>query len=226
MKIPAWKKYLSYFTDLSLAYSSSNVNPDLHVILSNGRIQLCSKNAIYSFEDLYKNFALLFDLIELKAINEKDILILGFGLGSIPIILEKKAIKVKSIVGVEIDEAIIDFANIYSLDKIQTPIQIINTDAQTFVASSLQSFDVIIIDVFLDDKIPDDILQISFFEQINKLLKTEESLVIMNTMYNDEKTKKTTDDFFNSNFKKVFKKAIGINLHMNRMLLNIDKRIK
>jgi len=89
MEIPKWKRWLSYLMEVHLESSSSEHNEELHVSLSKGRLQLSTANAIYSYADKYENFYKTFEQVEL---NEKvdDVLILGFGLGSIPYMLESK----------------------------------------------------------------------------------------------------------------------------------------
>lgn len=220
MQIPYWKKLLSYLFDFHLEETGSEVNPELTVLLSKGRIQLTSANAIYSFEDLYKNFSLLFDKLDLQSLQNAKVLILGFGLGSIPIILEKKNVKCSSITGVELDEEVLLLANDYSLPKIKAPIELVCADAFQYVHSCEFKYDVVVIDVFLDDQIPDRILSLEFLERLKFLLKNDSSKVIMNTMYNDDKTKELSTSYFNGVFKKVFNHASFQDIHMNRMILN------
>ena len=55
MKQPLWKRWLSYLFEIHVESTSSDYNPHLHVSLNNGRYQLSTANAIYSFEDLYDN---------------------------------------------------------------------------------------------------------------------------------------------------------------------------
>ena len=90
MKQPIWKRLLSYFFEWHIESAPSEANPHLYVSLKNGRYQLCTANAVYSYEDLYTNFLRAFEQIDFDKVPGKDVLILGLGLGSIPIILEKR----------------------------------------------------------------------------------------------------------------------------------------
>ena len=113
MKQPKWKRLLSYLFEIHIESTSSDYNPHLYVSLQKGRYQLSTANAIYSFEDLYDNFSDAFKEIDLDQLNVQNVLILGFGLGSIPIILEQKFNKKYFYTGVEIDEEVLYLANKY-----------------------------------------------------------------------------------------------------------------
>ncbi|MCB0574813.1 MAG: hypothetical protein KDC61_09635, partial [Saprospiraceae bacterium] len=89
MRIPLWKKWLSYLVPMTLEEAASEQNPELSVILDRGRLQLLSGDAIYSWDDLYRNFLLAFEKLQIKERNIDQVLVLGLGLGSVPFILEK-----------------------------------------------------------------------------------------------------------------------------------------
>lgn len=225
MKFPLWKICLSYLTDVYIESSSSELNEELHVILSKGRLQLCSANAIYSFEDLYKNFALLFEQIDLSYLKENKVLILGFGLGSIPILLEKNSDKVIQYIGIEKDEEVIYLANKYILPKIKGSIQLISTDAMSFVQNCQEKFELILIDVFIDDVIPSELLTTNFLSKVNSIA-AEDSMVIMNTLANEPANKAKSVHFFDNVFKQVFKEAKALTLHKNLMLLSNSQNLR
>ena len=89
IKPPFWKKILSYFFEFHIESAPSEINPHLYVSLNRGRYQLSTANAIYSFEDLYDNFFDAFKKVNLDQYPIKNVLVLGLGLGSIPLMLEK-----------------------------------------------------------------------------------------------------------------------------------------
>ncbi|MBK6950066.1 MAG: hypothetical protein IPH16_20125 [Haliscomenobacter sp.] len=64
--IPRWKYFLSYFTDIPVESLSSRIHPELNVTLQQGRLQLSTAKAIYSFGDLYYNFSRVFSAIRIK----------------------------------------------------------------------------------------------------------------------------------------------------------------
>ena len=111
MKQPLWKRLVSYFFEIHIESTSSEFNPHLYVSLYKGRYQLSTANAIYSFEDLYDNFSEAFEEIDLDRLAIQNVLILGFGLGSIPILLEQHFNKEYHYTGIEIDEIVRICAN-------------------------------------------------------------------------------------------------------------------
>ncbi|NJK83808.1 MAG: hypothetical protein HC912_08335, partial [Saprospiraceae bacterium] len=153
--IPQWKYWLSHFMELHIESAPSEVNPHLYVSLKKGRLQLSAAKAVYSFEDLYTNFGKAFEQIQLNNTNQQ-VLILGFGLGSIPLILEQKLGKSYTYTAVELDESVLYLANKYALPHLESPIQLICADALSFVMQCETQFDLICMDIFLDDLIPDD----------------------------------------------------------------------
>ena len=88
MKIPKWKKWLSYLMEWHIESAPSPINPHLYVSLKKGRYQLCTANAVYSYDELYNNFSDLFPQLKIEQLPGQRILVLGFGLGSIPLIIE------------------------------------------------------------------------------------------------------------------------------------------
>ncbi|MBL0101907.1 MAG: hypothetical protein IPP49_19210 [Saprospiraceae bacterium] len=50
------QKWLSYFTEIHIESVTSDYNEELEVLLNNGRYQLCTPNAVYSYADKYSNF--------------------------------------------------------------------------------------------------------------------------------------------------------------------------
>ena len=105
--IPAWKKWLSYLFELHVESASSDYNPHMYVSIYKGRYQLSTDNAIYSFGDLYTNFSNTFDLYNWSDYASKEVLLLGLGLGSIPLMLEQKYQKKCHYTAVDIDEEVV-----------------------------------------------------------------------------------------------------------------------
>lgn len=152
MRIPFWKKWLSHFTPLTLEEAASEQNPELSVMLDRGRVQLLSGNAIYSWDDLYRNFDLAFEDIDPARRSFKNVLLLGLGLGSVPLLLEKKYKVQYHYTAVEWDETIAEMAWRYTLSRLQSPVQIVNADAEVFVEICEDTFDLLIVDIFEDER--------------------------------------------------------------------------
>ena len=219
MKQPWWKIAWSYFSDIHIESANSDLNPELYVCLSRGRYQLCVKDAIYSFGDKYDNYWDTFSMLDLKEYRNKEILILGFGLGSIPYMLEKKQNFSAKFTCVEYDEEVIYLFNKYLADEIKSPLEIIIGDAHVFMELNQKKYDLIAMDVFLEDLIPEKFLEVDFIQNLKNGL-ADNGLLIWNHLYHYEKDRKKADDFFNNNFSLVFNEPSFVQTQGNKMMLN------
>ena len=222
MRPSRWKKWLSYLTEFHIEDAPSDLNPALHVCLVNGRYQLCTENAIYSFGDLYNNFGDAFKKVRLEQLPGKEVLILGFGMGSIPILLEKKMAKKYHYTGIEIDEEVIYLASKYILDELQSSIALICADAAKWVDQCEQRFDLIAIDLFLDDVIPHVFEQAAFLRQVQGLLNPK-GLLLYNRLAYTLNDVENARRFFKGQFKPVFEKGTYLDLEGNWMLVNDER---
>jgi spermidine synthase len=213
------KKWLSHLTPIEIERASSVYNPFLQVRLHRGRFQLCTEKAIYSYADLYDNFTKTFDKIPLAALPIKKVLVLGVGLGSVMYILEKLHHRNYEYIGVEIDEKVIELAKKYGINTLKSDIQLICADAAEFVANCDEIFDLIVVDIFLDDVVPNDFEQGIFLQQIKKL-RSPKGILLYNRLSFFEKDRNKSHAFFNYTFKKYFPEAACWDVDGNWMLVN------
>ena len=218
MKITIWKKILSYFFDVQLEKKKSSFSGDLEILLSRGRIALCTKNAMYSFDDLYLNFRTAFSKLNISKINTDKVLLLGAGLLSVPYLLEKnhqKKIKCKA---VDIDPMVLEAAAQYALPRLTSEIELVCADAAAFVLSDGGKYDLIVVDIFIDDTVPTIFEKENFLESLKNLL-SENGLLMYNRMANNDVAFENTESFYNQIFKQVFFKSEMLALKGNCMLL-------
>jgi len=180
---------------------------------------LCTANAVYSFEDLYDNFFTTFENIDLEKRNIQNILVLGFGLGSIPTMLEKNFGKKYDYTAVEIDESVIYLASKYALPQLDSKVEIICANAYSFVMQCQQKFDLICMDVFLDDTVPSEFEQSDFLEKLKTLINPE-GILLYNRMIFRPKARRKTEIFFDKKFKPVFPEGSYLEVKGNWMLMN------
>ena len=221
MQQPFWKKILSYVYEFHIESIYSDINETLHVSLSQGRYQLSTQNAIYSFGDLYSNYYLAFEQIDFDKHKIENVLILGFGLGSIPMMLEKNFRQAFNYTGVEIDECVIYLAEKYVTNTLKSPINIFTADALTFVEICEQQFDLICVDIFLDDVIPDDFQQQDFLQAVKSLLN-KDGIILYNRLAQTKADKRASSAFYQEQFLPVFPKGRYIDVNGNWMFTNID----
>ncbi len=221
MKQPFFKKALSYFKDVHIESTSSDYNEVLDLYFVKGRYQLCTENAIYSYADKYDNFANLFEVMSFDDID--NVLLLGLGLSSIPFMLENNFKKDLSYTGVEIDDEVIYLASKYVLDELKSEIDIVNTDAYTYLALTETRYDMICMDVFVDDKVPEELETLEYTEMLSETL-SDKGIIVCNRLGFTDEDKQQTQKYYDEVFKVVFPNATIFDSGGNRMLLSRDYR--
>ena len=219
MKQPYWKYLLSYLYGFSVEVSGSQYNPYLEVKYSKGRYQLLTENAIHSHEDLYLHYLKAFQILEIDSLKLDNVLLLGLGLGSIPMILENKMDLKLNYTAVELDEKVIHLANKYGLQDLQSTFEFICTDAHLFVMQCEQRFDMICVDLFLDDIIPEHFMEADFLLGLRDLCSPE-ALILFNCLAFTADDRVESQRFYEGVFQTVFPDAKALDVHNNLILLN------
>lgn len=205
-----FKKIFSYFYPITIYKESSTISKSIEVTLYNGKMLLNTKNTNYSFGSLQT--ILKKGLIDIGAteINRMEsILILGVAGGSVVQTLVSDFSFTKNITGVEIDEEIISVANSYfNLDKIPN-FKCVISDAEKFVKTVVNHYDLIVIDIFKDIEMPEFLFQESFIKNVKQLLN-KNGYILFNTMHLNANRKNAIDKYLmhfdsNSYSKKVLK---------------------
>ena len=204
------KKILSYFYPITVYNKSSNISQTLEVTLYNGKTLLNTKNTNYSFGSLQTVLKKGLITIGKSEINKmENILVLGVAGGSVVQTLVTDFEFTKNIVGVELDAEIIEIANSYfNLDKIRN-FKCVITDAEEFVKTDKNTYNLIIIDIFKDTEMPEFLFQENFIVSIKQLLNIN-GYIVFNTMildgFKNDKINKYLELFDSENFnKKVLK---------------------
>ncbi len=193
-----FKKLFSYILPFNVLKQKSNFSKTLEVTWANGELVLDSQNTNYSYGSLQRILRKGLKFIgfeKVKAMN--NILVLGVAGGSVIKTLVNEIQYEGKITGVEIDKAIIDIANEYFyLDQIQN-LEIIIDDAFDFVLKTKDKYDLIIIDIFQDTRMPNFLFETFFIDRICHLLN-QGGFILFNTMVLSEKQKQLNLDFFNA----------------------------
>ena len=180
-----WKKIISYIYPITIYNKQSNISKTIEVTLYNRKTLLNTKNTNYSYGSLQK--VLKKGLVhvgktEISKMNR--ILVLGVAGGSVVKTLVTDFDFKKNITGVELDSEIIEIANrFYSLDKISN-FKCVIEDAEIFVKTDKNNYDLIIIDIFKDNEMPEFLFELNFINNI-KLLLNINGYIIFNTMLLD-----------------------------------------
>jgi len=180
------QKIFSYIIPIKIFKKKSARSKTIEVTWANGELVLDSENTNYSYGSLQRILRYGLRNIGYEKINEMDhILVLGVAGGSVIKTLVDEIEYKGKITGVEIDPDMIQIANQYfNLDQIKQ-LEIVIDDAFEFVLKTKNIYDLIIIDVFEDIKMPNFLFETFFTQRILLLLK-DNGFVIFNTMILDE----------------------------------------
>ena len=160
--------------------------------------------------DIWKKAASKFSILNFKFSN---ILILGLGCGTAAKIFSKD-FPDANIIGVEIDPVVIDLGKKYfQLSEIPN-LKIVCRDAAEY--KSTIRFDLIIIDLYLGEKIPDKLQNNNFLKNIKKLL-SKNGIAVFNRIFWDEH-KFWAHNFVNRSGK-IFKKTELIRTVANLLVI-------
>ena len=201
--IPFWKRWLSHIIEMELENLESEHDHQLSLCLSDGKIQLNADKAIYSWEEKYDNFYKAFAQMSFDQLPGDEVLILGFGLGSIAQMLEQKFHKKLQFTGIEIDEQVIYLAEKYITHQLQSSIQIIQAPAERFIEITESKFDLICVDVFINTTIPENIKTSAFLQHLKSALNPG-GLILFNHLSHYDTDKQMGEAYFKDIFSKVF----------------------
>jgi spermidine synthase len=182
-------KFLSYFIPIIIHKKKSNFSKSLEVTWNNGELVIDSENTNYSYGSLQRILKKGLKYIGYDRIKKFDkVLVLGVAGGSVIKTLVDDVKYKGQIIGVEIDPEIIEIANTYfNIDQIKN-LEIVIEDAFEFVLRTKDKFDLIIIDIFQDTKMPSFLFETHFIQRVNYLLNIN-GFILFNTMVINEKNK-------------------------------------
>lgn len=198
-----FKKYLSYLLPIKIDQKQSQISKNLEITWNNGQLVLDSENTNYSYGSLQRILRKGLKYIGYKRIqNFESVLVLGVAGGSvIKTLVDEVKFKGK-ITGVEIDEEVVKLANSYfKLNEIPN-LELVVEDAFEFILKTKESYDLIIIDIFQDTKMPNFLFEEYFINNINSKLKAN-GFILFNTMvlgFQDRRRNATYKSRFNQNY--------------------------
>jgi spermidine synthase len=190
------KRLLSYIYPVTKKIKS-DINGTLEITWFNGKKHLNSKNANYSYGSLQRILKFGLEKIDLSKVH--SVLLLGLGGGSVIETLRKDFNYQKHITAIEIDPVIIEIAKGEFQLNSDENLDIICDDAFHFVEKSISTFDLIIIDLFIDTQVPEKFLKLPFWETLLKRKSTNGVLLFNASLEDTMNTKlKTVIEFLKS----------------------------
>lgn len=189
------KRILSYIFPLTLLSKPSKISRQLSVTLLNGKYLLNTPHTDYSFGSLQRVLRFGLKQIGFERIQkQKNILVLGLAAGSVVETLVEEVQFRGQIHGVDIDPEVITIGRQYfHLDKIKN-LQIFLYDAQDYIKTTRVKYDLVIVDIFQDDQMPDFLFAPAFFSQLKTILSPQ-GYILFNTIVKTKMEAKRNQDF-------------------------------
>ncbi len=203
----------SYLNVYEIESVTSSYNPELEVVLINGRYQLNAGKVNYSFGPLHDAFRRYFHLDKPQLNDDAHVLILGFGAGSVASILREEYGFQGHITGVEWDDQVIYLARKHFYLGKMPNLSIIMEDAADFMEHNTQTFDLIVVDLYCEDKVPEKFEKLAFIKTLCKGL-SENGKLVFNKLQQKEKEAQVSNLF--ESFRDVCRHAEMYKIYINR----------
>lgn len=173
-------KLLSYLYPLTKRFKSE-YSGELELTVINGRKVLDTKHVNYSYGSLQRVLNFSLDHVDFNHID--NVLVLGLGGGSVVRSLRENKNFKGTITGIDIDPVIIDIAAKEFEVVSDNATTIICADAWDFIQNDTGYYDLIIVDLFIDNVVPIKFLRNEFWRWILDRLNGNGE-IIFNTLCN------------------------------------------
>jgi len=153
-----FKKFIklisSYTFGIELERFKSHISNELIVYYIKGKYHLNTIHANYSYGELHHAFKKVLKKIKINKYPVKKCLLLGFGCGSVVSILQEELKMKCKITAIENDPVVIEIGKKYFNTEQFSNLEVVIDDAYHFVKKTNQHFDLIVFDIYIDNKIP------------------------------------------------------------------------
>ena len=177
MKTSPWKYLLSFVSEQSVEKAGGPVAGDIEVSYVFGKYVIDGKQVNYGFGNLDTVFRKTLERIRFGESQFRDILILGLGAGNILKIIEEEYAGAYSITGVEADSEMIRLGKKYFKLGERKGLQLREMNAELFVKQMKESWDMILVDLFVDEQVPRFAEEIWFLQKMRESLRNGGSLL-------------------------------------------------
>lgn len=151
----SWARLLSYVRPRVLEEFSTPHNPRLAVIESDGVRRLDGLSVNYSHGSLHTVLRSAFETLALRDRDVRSVLMLGFGGGSAVRLLREEHALDPEFTAVEIDPEVVALARRWFGFAADPRVRFVVEDAAEHVQTSRASHDLVLVDAFVDERVPD-----------------------------------------------------------------------
>lgn len=185
---PLLVKLSSFMLPYQIEQKEGKLTQYIEIVVDGGKLLMNTSKVNYSFGNLHTVFLESFKKLEIQNRNIKKVLVLGFGGGSVVAMLNDDFNINTKTIGIEADEVVIELAKKhFNLNRFND-LTLINDDAFNYVLNCKEQFDLIAVDVFIDDVTPTKFSSKEFILALNKLIAPN-GLVCYNRMLCSESSK-------------------------------------
>ncbi len=179
----------------------SEANGRLEIFYENGKKVLNAPHANYSFGSLHRVFKRTFGYFKPDWKEVKQILILGYGGGSVVNLLMRQPQFNGKITAVDIDPVIRELAERHFPEELQkTELHV--RGAREFLESTPMRYDLIVVDLFIDQRVPEAFTHPYFIKELKKHLNPA-GRVIHNLMFDKPESGQAVINLYQQHFELV-----------------------
>jgi spermidine synthase len=175
------RRLLSHVRPQILEERSTPHNPLLAVVEIRGKLQLDGLTVNYSCGSLENVLREAFEALELERRPIESVLLLGFGAGSAVRLLRASHGGQLRFVAVEIDPVVIELARKWFGFDRDASVELVNADAVEFAARDDRSYDLVLVDAFVDDVVPKTLREAGFMHDLRARL-ARDGVLVFNTL--------------------------------------------
>lgn len=208
------KRFLSYLFPVAIEKRKGSYLPIIEVNLRNGKYILDGESVNYSFGSLHDLFLQALTQFKIKERPIKNVLILGFGAGSVARILREEFQMNCFITGIEVDSVMLELANKYFNLSSYKNIEIVCDDADEFIRRDNNMYDLIIVDLFVESRVPKKFMKPEFLYAIKDHLSPE-GFLFFNRLNENAFQQEETKNLINTMNTVMNGTAEMVNFHQN-----------
>lgn len=194
------KKIMSWLLPVKVGVYKGTLSPVLEVTYENGVKVLNAGRVNYSFGALHDVFRIAFRKARVEKLRPANVLILGFGAGSIARIIRDEYGMNCPITGVEADEGVIKIGREHFETTGISSCSVVHARAEEFIEVNHEKFDLVAVDIFVEEIVPEACRTEKFLQQLKDSL-TENGIVVFNEMPQEGLS---GESVFEKRFRKIF----------------------
>ncbi len=217
------KKVLSWIWPFAVKRVEGKLTAVLEVTYEQGKKVLNAGEVNYSFGALHAVFRIALQKARIIESPPADVLILGFGAGSIASIIVEEFGQHPRMTGIEADPVVMQLAREeFNIGRF-ADLEMENTTAEKFMTSCPSQFDLIAVDVFIESRVPESCKTHAFLENLYRCL-SKNGRVIFNVMPEANAGENEFEARFRNNFDETELHELHVGGSPNRILIGYRRK--